>query len=244
MKGASFISKCLLLFLILLVQSCTSKSIELHHTESECSICKNDLGIVEDKSSWTANSYYSEREEKLTKIFATELGLAVLEGTANKFLAPVEMILNPLETAENIYNTIINIPHLPEIMQKQWEEFSNLPEDQKCAAIARGLGTAISGRYGVSMPTGVVTKNLQLAVGKVVDGERFAKKLNINLQSSVGKNLVDNRSMRVSDFISKYRKSTILGEVPGELLELSVEEALLSKNRTVKKLLLDGRFAK
>ncbi len=81
-------------------------------------------------------------------------------------------------------------------------------------------------------------------MGKVVDGEKFAKKINVNLQSSVGKNLVDNRSMRVSDFISKYRKSAILGEVPGEFLELSVEEALLSKNRTIKKLLLDGRFAK
>ncbi|NUT97583.1 MAG: hypothetical protein HOY78_36725 [Saccharothrix sp.] len=76
------------------------------------------------------------------------------------------------------------------------------------------------------------------------DADReFAKQVGINNAASPA---VLDRSMSVTKFIEQYRKASIRGEFPSEMLDgtYTVEQALRSGGPTVRKLLLDGRFAK
>ena len=74
--------------------------------------------------------------------------------------------------------------------------------------------------------------------------DMFARKFNMNLNSPTVRQVLNNLDETVSSFISKNRKSSIRRVFPGEYLNMTVEEALNSGNRTVKKLLIDNRFAK
>lgn len=55
---------------------------------------------------------------------------------------------------------------------------------------------------------------------------------------------VINRGMPVQDFVSQFRNAKILRELPGEVLDMSVEDALRAGNSTVRKLLTDGRWSR
>ena len=50
--------------------------------------------------------------------------------------------------------------------------------------------------------------------------------------------------MRVDAFISAFRRAGIRQEFPAEFLEMTIEEAPRRRDSTVRKLLLDRRFAK
>ena len=49
--------------------------------------------------------------------------------------------------------------------------------------------------------------------------------------------------MTVKDFVGQFRRGSALRELPGETLDMTVEEALQHSSK-VKKLLIDGRFAR
>jgi len=78
------------------------------------------------------------------------------------------------------------------------------------------------------------------AAADAANSANFAKKVGLGADSLV----VMNRSMKVTDYISKYRKGSVRSEMPSQYLNMTVEQALLDKNSTVRKLLVDGRFAK
>ena len=82
------------------------------------------------------------------------------------------------------------------------------------------------------------------SLGAASRADMFARKFNMNLNSPTVRQVLNNLDETVSSFISKNRKSSIRRVFPGEYLNMTVEEALNSGNRTVKKLLIDNRFAK
>ena len=53
-----------------------------------------------------------------------------------------------------------------------------------------------------------------------------------------------NRSMTVREFVSTFRKASVARELGDEFMNMTVEQALRSGDTTVRKLLIDGRFAK
>ena len=70
-----------------------------------------------------------------------------------------------------------------------------------------------------------------------------ARKLGLNPNSPTTRQVLNSLDMSVQDFVGKYRAGKILRELPGEVLDLSVEDALQFSSK-VRKLLIDGRFAK
>ena len=72
----------------------------------------------------------------------------------------------------------------------------------------------------------------------------LAREFALNINSLTTRQLLDHRDMRVDAFINAFRRAGIRGEFPAELLEMTVEEALRSRHATVRKLLIDRRFAK
>ena len=74
--------------------------------------------------------------------------------------------------------------------------------------------------------------------------DRLAREFTLNINSLTTRQLLDHRDMRVDAFINAFRRAGIRGEFPAELLEMTVEEALRSRHPTVRKLLIDRRFAK
>ncbi|HVF06821.1 MAG TPA: hypothetical protein VNA20_18435 [Frankiaceae bacterium] len=67
---------------------------------------------------------------------------------------------------------------------------------------------------------------------------KFAKKVGLRANNVA----VLNRTMIVQEFISQFREASIRGEFPGEYLTVTVEQALLDGDSTVRKLLTDGRW--
>jgi hypothetical protein len=50
--------------------------------------------------------------------------------------------------------------------------------------------------------------------------------------------------MKVTDFIGRFRRGGIREVFPGEFLEMTVGDALRAGGKTVRKLLIDGRFVR
>ena len=71
--------------------------------------------------------------------------------------------------------------------------------------------------------------------------ERAAPKL--NAQSEASRQVLDNLDLSVKDFVGKFRKASIRSVLPAEVWDMPVEKAL-QHSTTVRKLLIDGRFAK
>jgi hypothetical protein len=57
-------------------------------------------------------------------------------------------------------------------------------------------------------------------------------------------NLFTNRSMKVTDFIGRFRKGGIREVFPSEFMDKTIDEALRLAGSTVRKLLTDGRFVR
>ena len=81
-------------------------------------------------------------------------------------------------------------------------------------------------------------------VGAASRSEMLARKLKLNLNSPTTRQVLNSLDDTVESFISQYRTPSIRGELPGEFLKGTVEEALKSGNTTVRKLLIDNRFIK
>jgi len=82
------------------------------------------------------------------------------------------------------------------------------------------------------------------SLGAASKAEMLAKKLNLNINSPVTRQVLNSLDQTVESFINTYRKGSIKSVFPGEYLNMTVEDALRSGNTTVRKLLTDGRFVK
>jgi hypothetical protein len=70
--------------------------------------------------------------------------------------------------------------------------------------------------------------------------EMLAKKLGLNANSATTRQVLNSLDDKVSSFISQFRSPTIRAKIPGEFMNMTVEEALRSGNTTVRKLLIDS----
>ena len=82
------------------------------------------------------------------------------------------------------------------------------------------------------------------SLGAASRADILAKQLGLNINSATTRQLLNNLDITVDEFISTFRKGSIREVFPGEFLDMSVEAALQSRDSTVRKLLLDGRFTK
>ena len=78
------------------------------------------------------------------------------------------------------------------------------------------------------------------AIGPGVGDLKFARKVGLPADSPA----VVNRGMTVNDYIGQFRNAKIRGQIPGEFLDQTVEDALRSGDSTVRKLLTDNRWSK
>lgn len=74
--------------------------------------------------------------------------------------------------------------------------------------------------------------------------EPLAKKYGLNVNSRTSQQVLDNLDTSVDSFISQFRRASVRSEMPSEFLPKTVGEALQSGDSTVRKLLIDSRFAK
>jgi RHS repeat-associated protein len=81
------------------------------------------------------------------------------------------------------------------------------------------------------------------SVGAMSRAERLARKLKLNANSLTTRQLLNSLDDKVSDFVGQFRQGSINRELPSEVLDMTVEEALNHSSK-VRKLLTDGRFVK
>ena len=81
-------------------------------------------------------------------------------------------------------------------------------------------------------------------VGAASRSEMMARRLKMNINNLPTRQVLNSLDDTVEAFISKFRKSSIRSQMPGEFLNMTLEEALNSKNKTVRKLLINQRFVK
>ena len=81
------------------------------------------------------------------------------------------------------------------------------------------------------------------SVGAMSRAEQLARKLKLNINSPTTRQVLNSLDDKVSSFVSQFRKGSILRELPSEVLEMTLEEALQHSSK-VRKLLIDGRFVK
>lgn len=65
----------------------------------------------------------------------------------------------------------------------------------------------------------------------------------MNDNSPTTRQALNSLDMTVRDFVGQFRQGKVLRELPGDVLDMSVENGLQYSSK-VKKLLIDGRFAK
>lgn len=86
------------------------------------------------------------------------------------------------------------------------------------------------------------------SLGAASKAEMMAKKFHLDFNSPYSRQVLNSLDEKVETFISNFRKSSIYGELPGgqggHFAKMTIEEALKSKNTTVRKLLIDKRFLK
>jgi hypothetical protein len=73
--------------------------------------------------------------------------------------------------------------------------------------------------------------------------EALARKLKMNADSATTRQVLNSLDDTVADFIGKFRKGSIKGALPSEVMDMTVEQAL-RHSPTARKLLTDSRFAK
>lgn len=71
----------------------------------------------------------------------------------------------------------------------------------------------------------------------------MARRYGLNIESPTTRQVLHSLDDTVQSFVSQFRKGSINRELPGEVLDMTVEEALGHSSK-VRKLLIDGRFAK
>jgi RHS repeat-associated protein len=73
---------------------------------------------------------------------------------------------------------------------------------------------------------------------------KFARNVGINASSPGSKAVLGNLDMPVENFIGLFRQASVRSEMPKEFMKKTVREALKDGSSTVRKLLIDKRFAK
>ena len=81
------------------------------------------------------------------------------------------------------------------------------------------------------------------SVGAMSRADQIARQLNLNINSLTTRQVLSNLDERVTTFVARFRKGSINRQLPHEVYEMTVEQALKYNSR-VRKLLLDRRFAK
>ncbi len=73
--------------------------------------------------------------------------------------------------------------------------------------------------------------------------ESLARKLKMNVNSPTTRQVLNSLDDSVGSFVGQFRKGSINRELPGEVMDMTVEQALKHSTK-VRKLLTDGRFVK
>lgn len=81
------------------------------------------------------------------------------------------------------------------------------------------------------------------SVGAMSRSESLARKLRLNVNSPTTRQVLNSLDDSVKSFVGRFRKRSINRELPGEVLDMMVEQALQHSSK-VRKLLTDGRFVK
>lgn len=81
------------------------------------------------------------------------------------------------------------------------------------------------------------------SLGAMSRAEALARRLKLNINSATARQVLNSLDDSVSTFVGQFRQGRILKELPTDVLNMTVEEALLHSTK-VRKLLLDGRFVK
>jgi hypothetical protein len=76
------------------------------------------------------------------------------------------------------------------------------------------------------------------------DRGRLARRWGLNAESEITRQILEDPSRPVDEFISKYRKASVRRRFPAEFLPLTLEEALDRGDPAVRKLLTDSRWLK
>jgi hypothetical protein len=76
------------------------------------------------------------------------------------------------------------------------------------------------------------------------DTKAFLRRVGLNERSSTAQVLAEHRRLSVDAFVGEFRRGSIRRQIPSEFLNVTVEDALLSRNSTVRKLLTDERYVR
>lgn len=82
------------------------------------------------------------------------------------------------------------------------------------------------------------------SVGAMSRAEAFARRHQLNTESPTTRQLLNHLDETVDQFCRMYRSGKIRRELPTDVLDKTVEEALRSGTSKMRKLLTDGRFSK
>ena len=104
--------------------------------------------------------------------------------------------------------------------------------------IAKQAGRQLAPKTGLP-GAGPIPRSLRA----MSQAEKPARKFKLNVNSPTTQQVLNSLGDSVSTFVGKYRQGKILKELPSEVLDMSIEDAL-SHSTKVRKLLIAGRFVK
>jgi RHS repeat-associated protein len=81
------------------------------------------------------------------------------------------------------------------------------------------------------------------SVGAMSRAEALARQLRLNIDSPTTRQVLNSLDDTVASFVARFRRGSINRELPSEVMEMTVEQALQHSSK-VRKLLIDGRFVK
>ncbi|MGI8794688.1 MAG: RHS repeat-associated core domain-containing protein, partial [Acidimicrobiales bacterium] len=107
------------------------------------------------------------------------------------------------------------------------------------------LKSAMKARNAATAARQVLPRSGPIArsLGAASRSEQLARKFNLNVNSPTTRQVLNSLDDSVADFVANYRKGSLWRKLPGEVADMTVEEAL-KHSSTVRKLLTDKRFAK
>ena len=81
------------------------------------------------------------------------------------------------------------------------------------------------------------------SVGAMSKSEHLARRFGLNVNSPTTRQVLNSLNDTVESFVGQYRRGSIRRELPSEVMNMTVEEALQYGSK-VRKLLIDRRFAR
>lgn len=164
--------------------------------------------------------------------------------------AIVNHVLHPITSFKNDRDQLI-------AFGKAWEKMSQ--QERMDFAIEFASGAYVGGKLGkltgeainravspyLTKAAGDLprTEPVPPTLGAMSRAERLARKLKLSVDSPTTRQVLNSLDDTVGQFVARFRQGRILRELPREVLNMTVEEALQHSTK-VRKLLTDGRFAK